>query len=410
MDDGSWLEVDMVKGEGDMYTGSIPKQPFGSVIDYYITASSKTGKTSSFGADADSTYDRFGVWREEDMVLKLSFEEDDLNFIDSTDYAHNLNKLGDWVVWDDPDDQVEGNFCAYLPEGSDAIGEILSPFLSMEEYTISVWVRPEPDTMRHNIYIISNGAAKYTDSFVTTDDSQWWMTNYTLLHRNNLLRNDVVHDNREPSEFPWHGDRSFVKLDTLGKWSHYLINCGPDSLVVQRNDENDNPVERTVYKGPLGNGWKNPFKPLTPSRGRFRIGSPSNDLNATPPFSGYLDRIEVYNYQTLPGNFAQAPTNVEYITAEVPERFELYNNYPNPFNPETTIRYQLAKHSDVKIEIYNVLGQKIRTLLDVARPAGLYTIQWDAKNDNGAFVASGVYIYRMEATDFVKSEKMLLLK
>ena len=93
-----------------------------------------------------------------------------------------------------------------------------------------------------------------------------------------------------------------------------------------------------------------------------------------------------------------------------PGRYSLAQNYPNPFNPETTIAFTLATVGKVKINIYNVLGQKVRTLLDENRAAGVHRIQWDGTGENGVKVASGVYLYRITAGDFVSQRKMILLK
>jgi hypothetical protein len=93
-----------------------------------------------------------------------------------------------------------------------------------------------------------------------------------------------------------------------------------------------------------------------------------------------------------------------------PEEFDLRQNYPNPFNPTTVIRYALPKASGVKIEIYNVLGQKVRDLLNEEQEPGYKMIHWDGKDDNGNEVSSGVYFYRIEAGDFTKCKKMTLLK
>lgn len=95
---------------------------------------------------------------------------------------------------------------------------------------------------------------------------------------------------------------------------------------------------------------------------------------------------------------------------ELPLDFELAQNYPNPFNPETTIRYRVAQQGEVTIEIFNILGQKVRTLVDKVQPEGSYRVVWDGTNDYGASVSTGMYIYRMKSADFVKSRKMLFLK
>ena len=94
----------------------------------------------------------------------------------------------------------------------------------------------------------------------------------------------------------------------------------------------------------------------------------------------------------------------------LPRTFVLKPNYPNPFNPTTTIFYQVPHQSDVRIEIYNMLGQKVRTLLNDRKEAGKYSAIWDGRNDSGAQVGSGVYLYRMIAGDFVQVRKMILMK
>jgi choice-of-anchor B domain-containing protein len=90
--------------------------------------------------------------------------------------------------------------------------------------------------------------------------------------------------------------------------------------------------------------------------------------------------------------------------------YSLGENYPNPFNPSTTIAYQVPGSSDVRIDIYNMLGQKIRTLLNDRKGPGTHEAIWDGRNDGGAQVGSGVYLYRMVAGDFVQVRKMILMK
>ncbi len=98
------------------------------------------------------------------------------------------------------------------------------------------------------------------------------------------------------------------------------------------------------------------------------------------------------------------------VSVPIPKKFAVYQNFPNPFNPTTTIRFELPKPEHVRIEIYNVLGQKIRTLLDKPVEAGYHAIQWDSRNDNGVPVSSGIYYYRITAGQHVAVKKMALLK
>lgn len=94
----------------------------------------------------------------------------------------------------------------------------------------------------------------------------------------------------------------------------------------------------------------------------------------------------------------------------LPDRFALHQNYPNPFNPATTIAYNLKADSRVVLNVYNVLGQEVRSLVNARQTAGKKEIVWDGRNNIGQAVSSGVYIYRIEAGNFVQSRKMMFLK
>lgn len=89
---------------------------------------------------------------------------------------------------------------------------------------------------------------------------------------------------------------------------------------------------------------------------------------------------------------------------------QLGQNYPNPFNPTTTIAFDLAKPGNVSLEIYNTKGQKVRSLLNENFTEGMHTVLWDATDDSGCTVASGLYFYRLKSSTGVQSRKMLLLK
>ncbi|MHB1687444.1 MAG: FlgD immunoglobulin-like domain containing protein [Ignavibacteriaceae bacterium] len=95
---------------------------------------------------------------------------------------------------------------------------------------------------------------------------------------------------------------------------------------------------------------------------------------------------------------------------EIPSQFGLSQNYPNPFNPTTTIKYQIAQDTKVVLDIYDMLGQRVRSLVNDVQSAGYYNVTWDGQNSFGQQVASGVYIYRLQAGNFVQTMKMNLLK
>ena len=94
----------------------------------------------------------------------------------------------------------------------------------------------------------------------------------------------------------------------------------------------------------------------------------------------------------------------------IPTEFVLHDNYPNPFNPTTTLRFDLPEVSNITLTIYNMLGQKVRTFDYQNTSAGYHSVTWNATNDLGQQVGAGVYLYQLQTKDFVKTRKMVLLK
>jgi hypothetical protein len=111
-------------------------------------------------------------------------------------------------------------------------------------------------------------------------------------------------------------------------------------------------------------------------------------------------------------NACYAATAVEEEPASEAPRFrsELFQNAPNPFNPETTIRYTVSQKGPVTIDIFNVNGARVRTLVEKTHEAGVYSTRWNGTDDSGRHVASGVYFYQLRAGGFVDSKKLILLK
>lgn len=95
---------------------------------------------------------------------------------------------------------------------------------------------------------------------------------------------------------------------------------------------------------------------------------------------------------------------------EIPKEYELVQNYPNPFNANTEIGFALPKEAHVRLSIYNLLGEKITTLVDEDRKAGRYKVRWDGTDSKKNPVSSGVYIYRMEAGNFKAQKRMSIVK
>ena len=122
------------------------------------------------------------------------------------------------------------------------------------------------------------------------------------------------------------------------------------------------------------------------------LGAPFDDDNGLSSGSAYV-------YTSF------IPVGVENERAGLPAEFALSQNYPNPFNPETVIEFALPQSGDVSLVVYNLRGEEVALLLSGAMTAGIHRVIWDASS-----VASGIYLYRLVASDFIETRKMVLLK
>jgi hypothetical protein len=139
--------------------------------------------------------------------------------------------------------------------------------------------------------------------------------------------------------------------------------------------------------------------------------------NAGNFLSIYISNMPEYYGDTLDARFLYNAITINYQSAPVnndenrnPDRFLLEQNFPNPFNPLTTIKYRLHQMSNVTLSIFNQLGENVRTLINEKQPIGNYQVQWDGRNQEGINVSSGIYLYRLKAGSFIQMRKMLLLR
>ncbi len=106
-------------------------------------------------------------------------------------------------------------------------------------------------------------------------------------------------------------------------------------------------------------------------------------------------------------------TNVDKSPFIIPTEFQLAQNYPNPFNPSTVIEYTLPQSvsfDGVHLEVFNMIGEKVRTLVDAPQSPGTNSVEWDGRDDNGNELSSGVYMYRLRMGNFIDQKKMILMK
>jgi hypothetical protein len=126
---------------------------------------------------------------------------------------------------------------------------------------------------------------------------------------------------------------------------------------------------------------------------------------------GLLDGITGFSPDFVSGTITYGdPTGIEDLADGLPITFALGQNYPNPFNSETIIEFALPRGQSVTIEIYDILGRKVRTLIDGYWKAGIHIVAWDGTVEGNIDAPSGVYFYRLSAGMFARANKMALIR
>jgi hypothetical protein len=133
------------------------------------------------------------------------------------------------------------------------------------------------------------------------------------------------------------------------------------------------------------------------------------DMRANPSYT-FIPNERESNHHFLIAVGASSYVEGVIQRASIPSVVTLRQNVPNPFNPATSISFDLPEAAKVALKIYNILGQEIRRLVDGTRPAGHHTVQWDGNNKQGRAVASGVYLYQLQTGSVVKTRKMVLVR
>ena len=124
----------------------------------------------------------------------------------------------------------------------------------------------------------------------------------------------------------------------------------------------------------------------------------------------YNNFYNLYGFAVMRYTGSSGPVNAVSVTADLPKAYALYQNYPNPFNPSTTIEYDLPKTEKVTLKIYDILGREVATLVNANQAAGVYKVVWNGRNNGGALLASGIYLYSFEAGNFKSVKKMVYIK
>ena len=222
----------------------------------------------------------------------------------------------------------------------------------------------------------------------------------------------------------WYKISVMAKCDSINTGDSYL----PSNIVPDR-DNNRLGMCFFYHKAPIGEGWNLTggdqfyyFDQRTEKSDgwvEYSVISKSPEdaagVSVRARFTSYpVGKVWYDDFSVKKVTMVEVPSGVNdpsnYARFELPKEFVLKQNYPNPFNPTTTIAYNVPKNSEIQIEIYNLMGQKVKTLFSGFNTAGSHKIEWDGTNDLGKPLTSGVYLITLRSGNFVTAKRMTLLK
>jgi len=401
-----------IEGPGDVYGGNNPEDNSGIMsyvrIEYPGIAYSLNNEINglTFGGvgrgtqidhiqvsySGDDSYEWFGGNVNCKYLVAYRGWDDDFD----TDFGYS-GKLQYLVALRDPQiaDQSSSNGFESDNDGSGSLNE---PRTSPTWYNVTlVGPQPELNSAYNSLYKRGMHLRRSSQNKITNSVIMGWPTG-VLLDGKNLI-NDAIAGNSYLKNCIIAGS-SKKSIDTTGS----VIGFDPNSWFTN----NGGRVLGTTAEVML----QDPFNLLEPNF-MPKENSPILTGAVTPPNDGFFDTdaafVGAFGYTNWLNGWTRfnklTSVKVEENFNSIPVNFELSQNYPNPFNPNTTIKFSLPEAANIKLTVYNILGQQVSELVNDYKAAGSYLVNWNAEN-----LSSGIYIYRLESGNFSISKKMTLLK
>ena len=379
-----FTEVEM-NYDGTMgFSAEVPGQSKGSVVSYYIMARNDAGKQVRLPGSGMNT---IAYSEEKALTFSLDFEEGSGVPADKSDYGSEVTVIGNPTY---VSDAASGSYALQYNDTSYLQVLPPAPFLVNDEITVEVSFKPLGQLPADGTDLI----AKYPDPANT------WRFGYRISFvADGKLRSEIHLVADDPLEADWEWKDLWLENDVrieVDKWYHYVLDVGSDSAYVRLYDADMNLLDKA--------SMAIPGQHIKQVGGVFTLGRSWWD--PAPVFNGLFDDINIYNYSKIESETAidDEPQN------GVPVRYGLKQNYPNPFNPSTTIRFSIPVANKVELVVYNILGQKVKTLISENMTAGYHSVTWKGENEQGVQLPSGIYFYRIKAGDFSEVKKMMYIR
>jgi len=339
-----------------------------------------------------------------------------------------------WSAYMDPDSHVPGDggpteMCDYLP-GTPPLPAIPVP----KDFSVS-------ETANHTKLTWHHYYVHWYDIHRKTDSGSWSRVQRITLFTTNSWTDQSADISNHCYCYKMRGSvydsySNYTSVKSIGAFTGSM--SGPSSLdpyevgtfTAHPSLCGVSPYDYTWYR--MEGGGPEPLRggvqPLRPPVGQWVHLSwfdGSQTATSSGVYPGFKMRVDVEDHEgsvvtvektvSVGGGLKKSLVKEE-PQQKVPDRFALLPNYPNPFNPSTKIGYSLAEESRVTLSVYNVLGEKITSLVNDLQAEGSYSVLWDGKDENGKSVQGGIYLYRIEAVPvfgekpFTETGKMVLMK
>nr|NIW48936.1 T9SS type A sorting domain-containing protein [Gammaproteobacteria bacterium]NIW99551.1 T9SS type A sorting domain-containing protein [Phycisphaerae bacterium] len=373
---GSFQQATMTATQADTFQGTIPSQSDGDFVRYFVSATDNDGESSTIPGDTSLATGRVFFYTIRDAGLSISDVQNTYGYA-----ADNSGYEGYEVT-------LQG---VVMTDSTDFVGDYW--IQDADTAWSGIWVNNDPNTYIKGDMVEVTGTVE---------------ENFNVTRLDDITGSQVM--------TPGAGVFSAVPLNTgdintggplAENFESVLVKVSNLTVTDPFPDDPSNFGEFTVDDGSGGlrvDDFASAF---------------SGNLDSTYGLGDQIDSIVALHYYSF-GDYKLIPRDSLDIhghvvgigdeITQIPSEFELFQNYPNPFNPSTKIRFNIAKTGQYKLAVFNVLGQKVRTLSNQTFTTGQHEVQWNGRDEFGNQVGSGIYFYRLTGENIALSKKMILLK
>ena len=389
----TWTEETMTYNADSERHEAVISATRGRVNYIYVAAVDTDGNRTAFPPGAESSrpyYFDIPLYEDGTQILDLNFESQTGLGVDASAAGHFANILGGAELVDN----AELGSMVLEMDGIDDAAEVLSAFLGYSD-AFALEIKFHVDDFRAGT---DAGNWMYLINKPIACSSCWSEEAFSILWgmNDNPYRQLAARFWNPAFGSSMHASIELATSLQTGTWYHAILEVKPSDhgpqpfvAVLQLRDGTGNLIEQGEVPLAVQPGME--FAPWP-----MQIGN----IGDRGFLDGRIDDVAFYNY----AHFGLTSTARE-NTAEIPARYILQQNYPNPFNPVTTIEFQLPVAEQVCLEVFDLLGRRVTTILDGIREAGVQRVQFDANQ-----LPSGTYMYRLAAGDFAETRYMTLVK